>query len=343
MADPLSIATGVVGLLGYALHGSKRMLEFIESIRNAPKDVAALSLDLRALHDVLATLAGMQNEFNSNPTIIDCLRVPLENCVDIFTDFTATLNQFVVTTRDGSMRVRTWKNIVWAFREKEISLFRDTTLAYKASLNMAVGAMTLSVAGQGWKSVYRVNCQMLTILPRFTATSIDERTKRIEIDMKNELQQIRAKLQALDVDRIGLASISGLRGSELHGTEAGFALGRFLDYTGSLCNSPPPSFPGSPVIPPSDAGSLDTLPGTEGLVQALVQGPPQDIRQQMQPEYPPHQPQPQSGQEDPTRNMNANNVRHAALIAASVRADRWPSPLGPRHVHLGNGVLGGWG
>ncbi|KAK3339860.1 hypothetical protein B0T25DRAFT_560751 [Lasiosphaeria hispida] len=320
MADPLSIAAGVVGLLGYTLHGSKRMLEFIESIRNAPKDVAALSLDLRALHDVLATLAGMQNEFNSNPTIIDCLRVPLENCVDIFTDFTATLNQFVVTTRDGSMRVRTWKNIVWAFREKEISLFRDTTLAYKASLNMAVGAMTL-----------------------FTATSIDERTKRIEIDMKNELQQIRAKLQALDVDRIGLASIAGLRGSELHGTEAGFALGRFLDYTGSLCNSPPPSFPGSPVIPPSDAGSLDTLPGTEGLVQALVQGPPQDIQQHMQPEYPPHQPQPQSGQEDPTRNMNANNVRHAALVAASVRADRWPSPLGPRHFHLGNGQLGGWG
>ena len=143
MADPLSIAAGVTGLLGFALHGSRRMVEFIESIRDAPKDIAAISADLKALYEVLASLAGMQDQFDRNPTMSSYLRVPLENCVDIFTDFTTTLNQYVATTRDGTVKVRTWKNIVWAFKEKEINLFRDTVLAYKASLSLAVGTMTL--------------------------------------------------------------------------------------------------------------------------------------------------------------------------------------------------------
>jgi len=143
MADPLSIAAGVTGLLGFALHGSRRMVEFIESIRDAPKDIAAISADLKALYEVLASLAGMQDQFDRNPTMSSYLRVPLENCVDIFTDFTTTLNQYIVTTRDGTVKVRTWKNIVWAFKEKEINLFRDTVLAYKASLSLAVGTMTV--------------------------------------------------------------------------------------------------------------------------------------------------------------------------------------------------------
>jgi hypothetical protein len=143
MADPLSITAGVAGLLGFALHGSKRMLEFIDGIRNAPKDIAAISVDLRALYQEIAALAAMQEGFCRNPTMADYLREPLENCVDVFTEFTMTLNQYVVTTRDGSTKVRTWKHITWAFKEKEIQLFRNTLLAYKSSLSIAIGAMTL--------------------------------------------------------------------------------------------------------------------------------------------------------------------------------------------------------
>jgi len=75
---------------------------------------------------------------------------------------------------------------------------------------------------------------------------------------------LRDKLQALDVERIELASISRHRGSEHQDTDAGFALSRFLNYAGSLCDSPPRSLSGSPVIAPSDAvvntgrGSLDS-------------------------------------------------------------------------------------
>ncbi|KAH6871642.1 hypothetical protein B0T10DRAFT_611191 [Thelonectria olida] len=236
MADPLSITSGIVGILGFALHGSKRLFEFIDGLRGAPKDIATLSIDLRALYEVLAVLAGMQDELVRDGSLCDCLRTPLENCVDVFEEFSMTLHAYTLTTRDGRAKVRTWKNIAWAFKDREIQLFRDTLVTYKASLSMAVGVMTLS-----------------------TTRSIDERTKRMESDFKEEMKHIRARLQALDVDRIELASISGRRDSEWHATDTGFALGRFLDYAGSLCESPPSSFPGSPIIPPSHGGSdLDT-------------------------------------------------------------------------------------
>jgi hypothetical protein len=80
-----------------------------------------------------------------------------------------------------------------------------------------------------------------------------------------EFRHIRSKFQASDVDRTELASISGRRGSEWHGTDTGFAFGRFLDYTGSMYNSPPRSLTGLPIMPPlpdsgSDVDTEETLP-----------------------------------------------------------------------------------
>jgi hypothetical protein len=66
MADPLSSAAGVVGILGFALHGSKRLLEFIDGLRGAPKDITTLSTDLKALYEVLAALAGLWDELARN-------------------------------------------------------------------------------------------------------------------------------------------------------------------------------------------------------------------------------------------------------------------------------------
>ncbi|VTT69403.1 unnamed protein product [Fusarium fujikuroi] len=96
--------------------------------------------------------------------------------------------------------------------------------------------------------------------------SLNERSKSIETHFKEEFKDIKSRLQALDNDRIELASVVGCKGSEWYGTEVDFAMKRFLEYTGSLCDSPPASFPGSPVQRSSeDCDELDTqqaLPDT---------------------------------------------------------------------------------
>ncbi|KAF5985797.1 GATA transcription factor [Fusarium coicis] len=92
-----------------------------------------------------------------------------------------------------------------------------------------------------------------------TIVSLNERTERFEANFKQEFKDIKSRLQALDNDRIELASVAGCKGSEWYGTEADFAMKRFLEYTESLCDSPPASFPGSPILHSSEAcDELDT-------------------------------------------------------------------------------------
>lgn len=143
MADRIENATGVIEILRIALFSSKQLLEFINCIRGAPNDIAAVSTDLKALYEVLGALAGMENELGRNGILFDHLRTPLKNCVDMFGNFMTTLRKNTVTTREGFERVAKWQSITWAFREKEIQLFRDTLVTYKASLSIAVGAITL--------------------------------------------------------------------------------------------------------------------------------------------------------------------------------------------------------
>jgi hypothetical protein len=107
--------SGVVGVLAATIHRSKRLYEFIDGLRGAPRDVSMLSTDLKALYQTLAELAGIQDRPAAANVLSAHLQVPLENCLDVFDDFTLTLQSFTMTSRDGAVRIRTWKNIVWAF------------------------------------------------------------------------------------------------------------------------------------------------------------------------------------------------------------------------------------
>ncbi|KAL7769925.1 hypothetical protein ACKLNR_001309 [Fusarium oxysporum f. sp. zingiberi] len=143
MSDPLSVTASVVGTVGALLHGSKRLYEFIDSLKYAPKDIAALSTDLRALYEILAHITRVQDRLSSHHDLCVSLRAPLENCLNIFDEFMTLLQGFTQISRDGTVKVRVWKQMTWAFKDKEIQLFRDTITTYKVSLDMALNAMTL--------------------------------------------------------------------------------------------------------------------------------------------------------------------------------------------------------
>ncbi|VTT73305.1 unnamed protein product [Fusarium fujikuroi] len=142
-SDPLSLTASVVGIVGALIHGSKRLYEFINSLQDAPKDIAAISTDLRALYEILAHITNVQDRLSSHLALCASLKAPLENCLNLFDEFTALLQGFTQTSRDGTIQVRIWKQMAWALKDKEIHLFRDTITTYKVSLDMALSAMTL--------------------------------------------------------------------------------------------------------------------------------------------------------------------------------------------------------
>ncbi|KAK2693005.1 hypothetical protein QWA68_007117 [Fusarium oxysporum] len=247
MSDPLSVTASVVGIIGALLHGSKRLYEFIDALQNAPKDIAALSTDLRALYEILAHITNVQDRLSSSPNLCASLKAPLENCLNIFNEFTTLLQGFTQTSRDGIIQVRVWKQMTWALKDKEVQLLRDTVTTYKMSLNIALNAMTFS-----------------------TITSLNERTEEFGTDLIEKFKDIKSRLQSLDNDRVELASVVARKGSEWYGTETDFTMRRFLEYEESSCDSPPPSFPGSPIqITFQDYDGLHTQEEIQGSASSL--------------------------------------------------------------------------
>ena len=56
--DPLSITFGTIGTLGVLLHSTRKFLELVGDIKDAPKEVAKAVDGLKAFTDVLATING---------------------------------------------------------------------------------------------------------------------------------------------------------------------------------------------------------------------------------------------------------------------------------------------
>ncbi|KAK5997957.1 hypothetical protein PT974_00325 [Cladobotryum mycophilum] len=218
MSYPDNPRHDIIGLLHASLHGSNCIIECIASLRRVPRDIAAAAKDLGAFSIVLEALLGAEETLSSHADLYDSLRMPLTNWLDILSEFMAKLDTYTETTEDGSNMLN---KTAWPLKNNDVQQFRQTIVAYKASLTLAVAAAILPTPG-----------------------SLNERTKGREQGFNTDSGHIQAKIEALDTNRIEWTP-------ERDDTDTRFTLNRFLDYSGSTCDSPPPSFPGSPGLSPS--------------------------------------------------------------------------------------------
>lgn len=86
MADPFSIVAGVVGISGIALHSTRRLKEFIDSILDAPSTITALGADSQALVTVLESLhqslqSKSLSEKAAQQELVLLIQAPLHSCM----------------------------------------------------------------------------------------------------------------------------------------------------------------------------------------------------------------------------------------------------------------------
>lgn len=77
MADPFSIVTGIVGVLGVALSNKRQIYDFVEGIKGAPVCLRNLSNDLKSLSEVLEQIVGLTQD-PSQATFLMTLKQSLE-------------------------------------------------------------------------------------------------------------------------------------------------------------------------------------------------------------------------------------------------------------------------
>lgn len=140
MADPISLASGILALTTFTMQSTKILYEVIESYRNNSRTVRELKEELEALEAVLGSLMTLPNDEQIGLSV---LKLPLLRCGEACRDLADTIEK--CTTRSGGDRAsfRDWFKLT--YRGRDIASFRNVIAAYKSTIAIALADANMYV------------------------------------------------------------------------------------------------------------------------------------------------------------------------------------------------------
>lgn len=147
MAEPLSLTGTTLCLALNTWRMCQTAYSLIQGIRDAPKQIQRLQVDLQGLSQVLSYLHATleaENVMNARvpPQMVADLEELLSSCSKLCDDVRMTVSQFI-----GSDGTGIWKSIKWEiFKRNDVATLQDTLGTFKLTISMTCSALTLSVA-----------------------------------------------------------------------------------------------------------------------------------------------------------------------------------------------------
>ena len=113
MADPLSVAAGVVGVAVPALHGARLLLDDLQKFNDAPKTIVRLKEDVHSVESALVTLETVEDrEWQSlGPTIAEESKITISTCNKACDQFRANLQHWTRHSGDGKLAMKDRANV----------------------------------------------------------------------------------------------------------------------------------------------------------------------------------------------------------------------------------------
>ncbi|KAL2827135.1 hypothetical protein BDW59DRAFT_57913 [Aspergillus cavernicola] len=200
MADPLSVASGVVALSGFALQASKSLFQTIESFRNGKRAARELRDEVETLLQALEVLKQVATEYERE---LSALKLPLFRCGVACKELSALISQCVKHSDGQRTSLRDWTKL--QYLGDDIANYKNVLANYKATINIALGGATFqSVA------VTRQVLQDYKDMIQNTTSDLQERLNEIEENLNTsrslvklntainheELQQIEEEKQS---------------------------------------------------------------------------------------------------------------------------------------------------
>jgi hypothetical protein len=144
MADPLSI----IGGTATAIHSIDRAIKFVNGISGAPRAIATLDGDLKAISQLLVQVNPFVYQIHAidssaQDSFIPHLQVALTNCGLVALDVETLLRPYVKPTTDPARS--TWRRLRWTVNEKKTAGLEKDMVACKQTLNMAISLAGLYV------------------------------------------------------------------------------------------------------------------------------------------------------------------------------------------------------
>ncbi|KAJ0413235.1 hypothetical protein BJY00DRAFT_306460 [Aspergillus carlsbadensis] len=175
MGDPLSVASGIIALSGFALQATKSLFQTIESIRNSKRSVRELRDEVEALCQTLEILTQLATEYEVE---LSALKLPLFRCGVVCQELSDLISQCVKHTDEQKSSLRDWTRL--QYMGEDITNYRNVLSNYKATINIAIGGATFQTV-----AVTRQVLQDYKDMIQNTTTDLQERLNEIEDKLKS--------------------------------------------------------------------------------------------------------------------------------------------------------------
>ncbi|UKZ74790.1 hypothetical protein TrVFT333_002460 [Trichoderma virens FT-333] len=177
MADPLSIASGIVALVTFALTSSVNLYTTIRNFQSQDKKARALKIELS---DITTVLESLLETVNNNPDInFEALKAPLHRCGNACNEYGELICRFTRRSTASRSSVRDW--VTQKYLQGDITDFKDMLAGYKSTINIALANANIRVAA---------------ITPRVLEDYKDMISDTTQ-DLKEHLQRLDEKIQLL--------------------------------------------------------------------------------------------------------------------------------------------------
>jgi hypothetical protein len=140
MADPISVGSGVLTLVGFALQSSITLYQTIQSFRSSKKTVRELKEELETLTGVLQSLHEVADKSQAD---FVALKLPLHRCGSACKDFEDVLAKCSQHSTGGRTSFRDWAKL--SYMGEDITAFKNMLAGYKSIIIIALGDANLQV------------------------------------------------------------------------------------------------------------------------------------------------------------------------------------------------------
>lgn len=134
MADPVSLASGLLTLIVFAHKSCFTLCTAIQSFKTHPKRVRDLVDELQALTGVLESLS---DTVRSDPDLkLSALELPLQRCGNACKEFLQELEKYCSRSGSDRQSFRDWAKL--RYMGDNIDDFKDSLAAYKSTITVAL-------------------------------------------------------------------------------------------------------------------------------------------------------------------------------------------------------------
>ena len=140
MTDPLSISAGIAGLITLADSIFRRTFNYIKSVKEAPKEIAALSSEIGALYGILnhVSLIACQLERGTFDSAIQIHYI--RSCYQTFEKVKTMLDKYDTLNSDRRSVDAMKRRLTWPFTITEAKSLIAEVERHKAALGLALTA-----------------------------------------------------------------------------------------------------------------------------------------------------------------------------------------------------------